>query len=361
MRIQAEHPNSNRLISSLGGGPRGLELPLKAGSSTRVDLHTLLAHFWPFTSSDPRDKVYALVGLTTARNDPDLVIDYTASVRQVYIATAKYIMASSGKLDFICSRPRLSNNTFDLPSWIPDWTYWDGRSGGIPCGELGVKPNTFNSASNTIARTELKQECQVLVAKGIVLSRVEHVGQAYTSRSRYSLRDGVGILILLNWHKLWKTIRPSVEVKEFIFPLFWGLFSHKKEVPEMMERILAAIATLAKEFCPEEIVDSELLALKERFHLEVWRCYSWMQFCIPTMRNRRFFISSTQLVGVGPASTEPGDIICILLGCYVPVILRPQGNYYKFLCEAYVYGYMYGKGIEELYDGKYKLEAFEIH
>lgn len=95
--------------------------------------------------------------------------------------------------------------------------------------------------------------------------------------------------------------------------------------------------------------------------MEIWRSKSWISRSTQIIRGRRFFISESGLAGMCPSSAESGDIICILSGCFVPVVLRPQeGGHYILLGEAYVYGYMYGKGMEELAEGK-QLESFEIH
>ena len=53
--------------------------------------------------------------------------------------------------------------------------------------------------------------------------------------------------------------------------------------------------------------------------------------------------------GLAPTDAEEKDIICILLGCSVPVVLREQGQgaerSYKFIGEAYVYGMMDGEAL----------------
>lgn len=65
-------------------------------------------------------------------------------------------------------------------------------------------------------------------------------------------------------------------------------------------------------------------------------------------------------MGLCPESYEDGDIIVILLGCAVPVLLRPYNGYYELVGDVYLDGYMYGKGIDELEEGKFTLEEFEM-
>jgi hypothetical protein len=106
------------------GGPRSLELPQCNSSFGLPPLYNLLCQFWLQETSDPRDKIYALVGLSTTRNDSHFVIDYSASVRQVFTDAAKYILKSSQRLDVICSTTRTVDE-FGLPSWVPNWNIND--------------------------------------------------------------------------------------------------------------------------------------------------------------------------------------------------------------------------------------------
>jgi len=45
----------------------------------------------------------------------------------------------------------------------------------------------------------------------------------------------------------------------------------------------------------------------------------------------------------------------------MPVVLRPKDDHYIYLGEAYIHGYMYGKAMEELAEGKFQLQDFEIY
>jgi len=130
---------------------------------------------------------------------------------------------------------------------------------------------------------------------------------------------------------------------------------------QLFEWYLGSLAMLAEEICPEERFDPGWAALRRKHCIEDWWAKSWGTAVLQVIRRRRLFISNSELIGMGPDSAEPGDIICILLGCSTPVILRPQDDHYIFLGEAYVHGYMYGKGMDELAEGKFQLESFEIH
>ena len=70
----------------------------------------------------------------------------------------------------------------------------------------------------------------------------------------------------------------------------------------------------------------------------------------------RLFIRSQErkLFGLGPKGTQVGDLICILYGCSVPVILRPQRDplgdkieHYEIIGESYIYGMMDGEAFSK--------------
>jgi hypothetical protein len=101
-----------------------------------------------------------------------------------------------------------------------------------------------------------------------------------------------------------------------------------------MEKILGAIVLLTETFCPEEIVDTYLLHLRERYQIKQWWAESWLKCACDTARHRRFFVTNTDLIGISPESVEPGDVICVLLGCWMPVVLRPKDGHYVFLVNS---------------------------
>ena len=87
----------------------------------RLSLLYLLCVFSESKVSDPKDKIYALLGLATDK--VGIEPDYNKSVEEVYIDTAKKIITSSGNLDLLNASGIFTEGTgHDLPSWVPDWT-----------------------------------------------------------------------------------------------------------------------------------------------------------------------------------------------------------------------------------------------
>jgi hypothetical protein len=99
----------------------------EARSITAEKLFDLLASRKGFGVSDPRDMLFANVGLvpnSSSNHDQTLhliAVDYEKDEVQVYIDLARYFLENLGDMVFslLDSRPRLRK---DLPSWVPDWT-----------------------------------------------------------------------------------------------------------------------------------------------------------------------------------------------------------------------------------------------
>ena len=73
------------------------------------------------------------------------------------------------------------------------------------------------------------------------------------------------------------------------------------------------------------------------------------------------FVTEKGYIGEGTNRSRPGDIICVLLGCNYPVILRPIAGHYEFIGEVYVHGIMHGEVIRAMEEGKVQSRGFEIH
>jgi hypothetical protein len=92
----------------------------KGSISTLMDV---LVRFKYTRSTDPRDKVYGLLGLVSEPHG--ITVDYSRTTRQVFINTAEQLIQCSGNLDILCQNPWQNcgnpERIIDLPSWVPDF------------------------------------------------------------------------------------------------------------------------------------------------------------------------------------------------------------------------------------------------
>ena len=64
---------------------------------------------------------------------------------------------------------------------------------------------------------------------------------------------------------------------------------------------------------------------------QTWRASMYNYDICRGLLNRRFFIASNDVIGVGPPQMLVGDIIVILYGCRWPVVLRSRGEQYEVI------------------------------
>ncbi|MCJ1456068.1 hypothetical protein MMC28_006425 [Mycoblastus sanguinarius] len=148
------------VMADPGGMPNTVciyALKIMRASKQPLSLQSGLSFCVRFDSTDPRDKLYAVIGLANDADDPLLHPDYRANVREIFTSSSKYMLAANTSLRILhfagIGRPRL---IADLPSWVADWSAWHQdtvfgdiadtagyrASGSLPsCFRADMKPN----------------------------------------------------------------------------------------------------------------------------------------------------------------------------------------------------------------------------
>lgn len=97
-------------------------------------------------ASDPRDKLFGILGVLPDGVRKDFRADYSLSVKDVYTEIVDFLFKTTGRLDVICDSiyfpVHISSN--NLPSFVPDWSHISQVT------PLGHKYN-FSAAGNTKA------------------------------------------------------------------------------------------------------------------------------------------------------------------------------------------------------------------
>ncbi|KAJ4374139.1 hypothetical protein N0V83_002880 [Neocucurbitaria cava] len=120
------------LLSRIRGRARacGLQTPGPlawdpvVNASTR-DLLSMLHISRNCLSTDPRDKIYGLLGLTNERLQNLIPVDYSQTVEDVLTSAAAAIIICREDLDILAyasSSLGIRHAAGCLPTWVPDWT-----------------------------------------------------------------------------------------------------------------------------------------------------------------------------------------------------------------------------------------------
>ncbi|KAH6898141.1 heterokaryon incompatibility protein-domain-containing protein [Thelonectria olida] len=154
----------------------------RLAKKNKPDLLDIIIRNWLTYATDPRDKIYAFIGLT---DDFDVTIDYDPSVtvEQVFTDFARKYISKSRNLAILgtLSSTTVGRHGF-LPSWVPDWTVWKPhtftfteRSNGTEAKKIqhftaaGNCSNEFTLDIDGAAANQLQLE-------GHIIDTIEDVG-----------------------------------------------------------------------------------------------------------------------------------------------------------------------------------------
>ena len=374
--LQAMFYKSPSFIRTLTfGGPRGLQLSRYSPSADAPPLLELLLSHKSKKSTDPKDKVYALVGISSTRHTFG-PIDYSRSMREIYTHTARHIITTSQKLDVICVKQH-NVNQFNLPSWAPDWTRPPTHSGHTVIGLQHHEP-AFAAAGTSVSDAKFLDEGYVLQTSGVVLDTLKLVGMPFKRRGPPG--DVVPSLhVFHDWWNLFVTSKGSSISAQAIFGRVISAGNWIYDDENAYVARLEAVFRLSDQMLTGEDLlrldppsrsstgfseeDVEMLERSGQLEEEIDEKAQMAAILSAalTMNRRRLFISEMGNVGLAPWNAEEGDVVCVLLGCRFPVVLRWAEEHYILVGEAYFEDYMDGEAMVELGEGRHELETFEIH
>jgi hypothetical protein len=162
---------SMRALESRYRHARPLESPAR-------DLFTLLVNCRHRESTDPRDKIYAVLGLLRARYPEalrsessdalDVEMDYSHDVDYVYRRICQELIRKMENLDVLGICPK---TTRPLPSWATDWSITDRIGSPLMLDSLD-RARTTHAAKHTKANTRFSDDGTRMIIGGYELTSV---------------------------------------------------------------------------------------------------------------------------------------------------------------------------------------------
>ena len=290
--------------------------------------------------SDQRDKIFGILNLTD--DQIGIVADYSKPLQEVFQDFITRLLVRTNRLDILdlCFLK-------DSPLALPTWANWPvpSKSVDLPSqqADAGVKARTFPAGSG------------VLVATGICVAQVDQIEHT----------DSFHILFNRNVKghtaEEWEFARDLGNLATAIV----GLGDPRIAEPK--------IESLCRALCCGEFsfkyLDSEFQPFYPDFRRSIEytsQCWAWSKWgCSLEDRTihcpdscywhflgkvagaspgRSVIKTSNDLIGMAPEITQKEDVVCVLLGCSSPLILRPkEAGHYAIVGECYVDGIMNGE------------------
>jgi len=92
----------------------------------RTDLLELAELFRSYCATDPRDKIYGILGLSSAletdRLSSQIDADYDLDSNELFLRIARLVTSGPDGLRLLRNVDNSSEQSSNLPSWVPDWS-----------------------------------------------------------------------------------------------------------------------------------------------------------------------------------------------------------------------------------------------
>ncbi|KAI9772823.1 MAG: hypothetical protein M1840_008705 [Geoglossum simile] len=340
-----------------------------------INLYRLLHLGRTVYATDPRDKVYGVLELMDDSLSTLITPDYAAPFADVYIDFAKATICANGSLDVI--RLRYPTENKDIPSWVPDFTVEPNNS------PLNASNTAYMTSGSSVAEVQYPSG-KLLSCGGFRIDKFDGMGCMWSSGwspdtvvqttgsvnpygSLEAVRDAIWKALVANrnidgepLHEDYSSLlaTPSLQdtldepgplaelCQSNIFQWFVNSLQGDSAF-EICGRQLREYFIDARS-PPNHNIDPVLLrdALMQRDHITV---------------RRRIITTGRGYVGMASETVQKDDIICVLLGCSVPVVLRQvDKDSFEYVGECYVHGVMEGEAMQWLKTGECQLEDFVL-
>ena len=364
----------------------------------QVPLTMLLQKHRYAKSTDPRDKVYALLGLASQtmapfRTNPAAITpNYSLSVQQVYMATAKAFLTDYRNLTLLSHVEDSSvRRVADLPSWVPDYSVtlepyplpYRGKGHWAASGNLPWRMDTYKMANGLL---DVQGYCLDHIDQTSILSdESSDPSASWASIVRLALSLDLQYPVSKDAgygpsrvEVLWRTLTtntyahacpaPSQVGALFIDYILNLQIRHRLTPWSSNEEFQPHHSPLSDSIYPEWRTLLSLEPSGSAYSLDVYKkrltsvvedmfngTYSPIglaqlqhEFDQSGGKKRRLFKTHRGYLGTGSRSLKPGDEVWILHKGRLPLVLRPQQRFghYRLIGEAFVYGVMHGEALD---------------
>ncbi|OTA90543.1 hypothetical protein M434DRAFT_77799 [Hypoxylon sp. CO27-5] len=331
----------------------------------------------------PVDRVYAAYSLAeetsnTDKLDPLIEPTYDENlITEVYPNVSRFLIIEHGNLAALSHAGGIQGvKTSDYPSWVPDWSQpkisielVNDNQDELPYNADGNEHLTIGDSTDSkcLSAKGIRVPAGVVRAYGDKLISYGFRHKTYKEEQDFVKSAWNLIAHLANGKgrpedgKL-KMYRPENILHTFISTLTTGLTNTKQPIDDDPNFLDDAADWLLQQFGGRIPVTG--MNRKWRLPGAIWNSSNSGRFHEAFTRvclHRRFFVTTGNLMGIGPETMEKDDMIVILFGGKVPYVVRELGEAkYSFIGECYVPGLMTGEAVEPLKKNGRKAEFFNL-
>ncbi|KAF6803612.1 heterokaryon incompatibility protein [Colletotrichum sojae] len=299
-------------------------------------------------ASDPRDYVFAFLGLVDPATSPRIRVDYTKDWATVRVEVARACLAHYGPA--VLAFAGLLSVSGDLappaegarvPSWAPDWSS-EQLSQPLYIPSIFMARGADQKRAYAASRDLMQSLSNCFTADhrlSLYASRLDDVAEPGEPlpETAESADDTARVASLAAWVWRLEAILPWVnevyqtpwEVREALWktPIADREFLHNWETERASAEMFSAYLAIRVGNVSEGVKYASVARTK--------------------LHRRRPFRSVRGYIGLGPLATAAGDSVWVIPGADAPFILRPkEGGGFLIVGEAHVHGIMNGEFAE---------------
>ncbi|KAF8859539.1 hypothetical protein BDZ45DRAFT_650039 [Acephala macrosclerotiorum] len=331
------------------------------------DIEEMLHYSRHLQATDPRDKIYGFLALTTNHN---IQPDYSKTTQQVYTEVARSILPHYPNLlaySGISTRKNATSPSI-ASSWVPDWdwitrsaatvaTTWKGLdlNSTYPGDYFGLRKFEFKHFPDVEVLRFRGQICHMVVnptfytkcldPKNLAVAIRNMYGRSYpqwndNNRPQEPISKLVALYRTFIQHGMTRGI--SEEHSElaagFCYSISLRIGSSNDTETSIAKISLAILLQLfEKEFGEQP----EAFSHSERYS------DGYLAEEKASLHQRVFFETTAGHFGLGPPDVKDGDIICKIYGCRWPCVIRKVDSHYVLVGACWVLGFMDDQGLDK--------------
>ncbi|KAJ4409446.1 hypothetical protein N0V82_009466 [Gnomoniopsis sp. IMI 355080] len=353
-------------------------------SASQMPLERLIISTSSLLCQDPRDRIYAILGVASDAKQLNIYPDYTISAVQVFtnlsVAFTKRLLALDGyhPLEDLLSvgREVSLNASYELiPTWAPTYLggiYWNPQITDFDASQTSSRQSSKKFAGQIRFESKPDVENGLLVVKGMRLNLM--LEQNLGSIPHWSLSQSLTMTELEQILAILENIQELDRVVDHLLSRFWETCMMGRDTLDStveqtdVEAAAAAgfrdvLQLLQRAQAGDRIVvDREYI---NRFYVSTSTLPGGVNSMARLfldgfmyLADRSLWISKDQYVCLTPPQVQKDDIAVILFGGKWIYYLRPVGDKFEYIGYGYSAGFMHG---EPFVDGwEDKVETFKL-
>jgi hypothetical protein len=345
------------------GNTRLSLLEISRANATREDLSTLLLRHRGTLASNPRDHIFALLGL--AQDGDQLTVDYDMSPSELFVEAAKHILLTKKNLGYLGAAGTSQRTDLRLPSWVPDMRGKALRKALSDDYRLSVSEISATCTGNELSLKCYKVGSVTMIGDGAPELPRDPSNKSFVDMKVYSA--------LFNWCRISKACSADFYAMGCVTQagLVWPCLSnprchieYKKGNPsgfdiQLWFQFLASLLPMPQSFL---LVWDTANVFSLILLIVLMICYRILGK--PFMRivfndvcfGRRLIRVDDSYFGLAPSDTNIRDEIFLIKGSSMFIIVRNDDGRYRFIGEGYV-----GSCMDENVDFYRELQSITLY